>query len=195
MYGCIREDAKTQLKTKETETQIVHKNRIIKYFERGLNLEQKILYNLNFALSEYDTEKLIRNKRQKYLYKITNNLSTYPNSVSPIDFTSYFHLKSDKILKPKRKDDGIIDDLNQHTSTMFSMLGNIYKTEISKKYSSGILFKFVGMKSIYIPCKFIRFEEPKIKEEFSKSNVLEIYFEITNDTIVKFLSEKLSIWY
>lgn len=93
VYGT--ELAISQLKTKTTESTNTHfvPYRLIKYFEKGMNIGDKIFTNNNFIFSD-SIEKLYKYKSQKKIYSITNNLTIYPDGTI-IDFANWNRQKLD----------------------------------------------------------------------------------------------------
>ena len=77
-----------QLESKTTDIKCLHKNRLIKYFERGLNIDNLITSaKLNFVLDSTETEKIIKIRQQQKLYRDTWNLTrNSKNSTIPLDF-------------------------------------------------------------------------------------------------------------
>lgn len=65
-----------------------HKNRIIKYIERGVIGSNTIMDKYNFVLNDFDSEKYLMSKKQIKLYKLTYNLTRYPDG-EQIDFTKF----------------------------------------------------------------------------------------------------------
>lgn len=88
-----------QFESKKTSIKLIHKNRLIKYFERELDCEDLLLSNYNFVIDSADKEKFLKSKRERQLYNSTYNLTRYPNSFNLIDFTK---LSSDE---NKKKND------------------------------------------------------------------------------------------
>jgi hypothetical protein len=93
IYGT--ELAISQLGTKTTESTNTHcvPYRLIKYFEKGMNIGDKIFADDNFILSQL-TMKLHKQKRQNKIYAITNNLTIYPDGTQ-IDFVNWDKQKLD----------------------------------------------------------------------------------------------------
>lgn len=87
VYGT--ELAISQLGTKKTDSTNTHfiPYRLIKYFEKGMNIRDKIFSNGNF-ISSHLTIKLHKQKRQNKIYTITNNLTIYPDGTQ-IDFVNW----------------------------------------------------------------------------------------------------------
>lgn len=69
-----------------------HKNRIVKYIERGVVGSDTILDKYNFVLNDFDSEKYLIGKKQIKLYKLTYNLTRYPDG-EQIDFTKFNRAK------------------------------------------------------------------------------------------------------
>jgi hypothetical protein len=92
---CGTKTSISQLKTKMTNFTKTHyvPNRLIKYFEKGMNISDKIFTNDNFIFSD-SIEKLHKYKSQKKIYSITNNLTIYPDGTQ-IDFTNWNKHKLD----------------------------------------------------------------------------------------------------
>lgn len=65
-----------------------HKNRIIKYMERGVIESKTIMDKYNFVLNNFDSNKYLMSKKQIKLYKLTYNLTRYPDG-EQIDFTKF----------------------------------------------------------------------------------------------------------
>lgn len=93
VYGT--ELAISQLETKTTNSTNTHyvPHRLIKYFEKGMNIGDKIFTNGNFISSQL-TYKLYKQKRQNKIYVITNNLTIYPDGTH-IDFINWDREKLD----------------------------------------------------------------------------------------------------
>lgn len=187
-----------QFGTKNTDVKIIHKNRIIKYFERGLNLNDVLLSDHNFVIDDEEKHKIIKSNLQKKLYSSTYNLTRYPNDLTSqidfrnvdrnrIDMKSYFnctvnynkldnhefknnvnmfgafvdylHLKPNNILKNCEK-------INDKVSKKVK-IDNFKLHQISNS-NYGKLFTLLENSSIYIPCKFIKYE--KLTIELAKLN-------------------------
>jgi len=119
VYGT--ELAISQLETKTTDSTNTHfvPYRLIKYFEKGLNIGDKIFSNDNF-ISSLLTEKIYNYRRQHKIYIITNNLSIYPDGTH-IDFANWDKKKLDlgrkyfdkcKIYYTKPNNKEILSDVN-----------------------------------------------------------------------------------
>jgi hypothetical protein len=79
-----------QIKNNTSNLNIIkNKQRIIKYVERGVDLEHVLLSDFNFIMSKYISEKIIMTDKQKELYRLSGNLTKYPNSYDPIDFKAF----------------------------------------------------------------------------------------------------------
>lgn len=80
-----------QLETKKSNLHIkINKNRIIKYIERGVDLEYTLLSEDNFVLTHFAAEKIIKTDRQINLYRLTGNLTMYSNyNLERIDFKTF----------------------------------------------------------------------------------------------------------
>lgn len=89
VYG--NEHAIKSLQYKTTEIIKINPARIIKYYERNIISIYKIYDDIKyFVFGKYDTENYIKNKKQILLYKLTNNLTHYPNNPnSPIYFLEF----------------------------------------------------------------------------------------------------------
>jgi len=222
------QEANADLEFKETTIKELHKNRIIKYFERGINFTDIFsLSNKFFVLSNYDKEKLLKSKMQKSLYKITYNLSKYPNSVDTIDFNNfdkeqidlhdifgckvnyekvnnhdfkeninmfglfagYFHQKSEDILGKKLDlNEGIELNLKQPES---KFVIESYKLTCENSLVGWDKLVFENVRSVYVPCKFIKSEEIINKSE-NNLKILKIFFEIENCSVISFLKQQLN---
>lgn len=76
-----------------------HKNRIIKYMERGVLASKVIMDKYHFVLNYFDSNKYLMDKKQIKLYKLTYNLTRYPDGeqinfskfdIEKIKFSDYF---------------------------------------------------------------------------------------------------------
>jgi hypothetical protein len=85
-----------QFVTKKTTIKIMHKNRLIKYLERGLDCKDLLLKDYNFVINSEEKEKILKSHVQRKLYNSTYNLTRYPNELtSQIDFTKFLQNKID----------------------------------------------------------------------------------------------------
>lgn len=176
-------------KFKSIEINFFHKNRIIKYIERGIIDRNIMLEKYNWILNKHDTHKYISAKEQTKLYKSTYCLTRYYDG-EPIDFknfdknklnlyeifgcvVNYNKLYNHNFMEGidmfgsfaqymgNEKNELLLDleDLNENVSSRDYC--NFYKYElaIEKFYSNSKLFFIQGDSSIYIPCNFMRSEE------------------------------------
>ena len=76
---------------KKTSIIIKHKHRLIKYYERGLDISNLIWSDNNYIINNYDDDKIIKNKKQIQLYKSTYNLTKIivNKSYEYIDFLKF----------------------------------------------------------------------------------------------------------
>jgi hypothetical protein len=65
----------SQLHTNTTELYHKCKHRMIKYFERNLDIYSSVFTQGKYILNNYEIDKIINCDKQKYLYSSTNNLS------------------------------------------------------------------------------------------------------------------------
>lgn len=88
--------AKLQLESKTTELTQTHyvPYRLIKYFEKGMNIGDKIFKKNNFISSGLTLEYIAKWKAQKKIYSITNNLTIYPDGTQ-IDYANWDRTKLD----------------------------------------------------------------------------------------------------
>ena len=195
-----------------------HKNRIIKYMERGVIKNNVLMDNYNFVLNEFDSDKYIMSKKQIKLYKLTYNLTRYPDG-EQIDFTKFDMLKIkfldyfgccvnyDKLdnhnyiedvdmfgafvqyMNVEKAEDIIDDIILEKKSELYINLDN-YNFKINKNCGYNRLLSIEQEYSIYIPCDFISSE--LIEKDLNGNIVLKIIFEIKNKSVIKYLTTKLN---
>ena len=212
-----------QIKNKNTSINIIHKNRLIKYFEKGLDIEKIIYSDYNFILDSIESKKIVNTQKQKNLYKFTNNLTTeYLNPSVTLDFCKitkeqinfhdYFECKVnyDKFNNHEFKENvnmfgAFVDYLGLKPKSILNMSTeineNISNTNFEKikliNYKTsdyGLKYQIKNNNSLYAPCKFIRYNlfEKETEQGQKNINVVEIYFQITNENIIEYLTKKIN---
>ena len=207
-----------QFETKKTIVKILHKNRLIKYLDRGLNCKDLFLSNYNFIIHNEEKDKIIKSNLQKKLYNSTNNLTRYPNDLSSqINFTKFdkYHIDLSNYFGCRVNYDKLDNHEFKENVNMFGAFANYMQIEPNKilsksiKYDkcnnieidnfqlstntntqSGTLLSLYNS-SIYIPCKFIK------KEILSKDtinftqNIIKIFLELNEIEIINYLKYKI----
>jgi hypothetical protein len=197
-----------------------HKNRIIKYIERGIVSQNIMLEKYNWVLNEFDSNKYLSTKKQIKFYKLTYNLTRYADGeqiiFSKID-KSKFNLydlfgcnvnynKLDnhdfmegvdmfgafaQYMGVKKKEE-ILVDIENLNSSQSEKYYSIGKYELIRGKLCGIsnLYYMDREKSLYIPCNFIKNDE--IIHDNMNNKILKIYFEIKDHQIINYLKRKIN---
>lgn len=198
-----------------------NKNRIIKYMERGVIGSKSIMNKLNFVLNEFDSNKYLMGKKQIKLYKLTYNLTRYPDG-EQIDFTKFVRAKIN--FKDYFGCSVNYNKLDNHNfMENVDMFGAFAKYMGSKKVEDIINDKEIKINKIkskkYIKldnyvlklsrcCGYNRLfsiedensiyiscnflSSELIEKDTNENKILKIKFEINNESIIKYLTTKLN---
>jgi len=210
------------LNTKSKElikSKYFHKNRILKYIERGIVSENIMQTKYNWILNEYDSYKYLSTKKQIKFYKLTYNLSRYADgeqiNFSNIDKSKLnFHELFGCVVNYDKLDnhdfmEGVdmfgafaqymgtqkeeiltnIENINSNESDKYYCITK-YNLKHTKRCGYNNLYYLDGEKSIYIPCNFIKYEQ--IIHDTMNNKILKIYFEIVNNNIINYLKSKIN---
>lgn len=192
------------------------KNRILKYIERGVINKNPILDTYNFVLNQYDSEKYLKYKKQIKLYKLTNNLTIYPDG-EIIDLAKLCKKKLDSIIHLEfgcnicHNVDDLKNDfkmygkfvnyihlkkINKNNEQLNVTLSgkyiniNVNRLSLYRTYRDNKLFSLEDENSIYIPCNFISSE--KIEKDINGNKIIKIKFNIYDKKVIKYLTKKLN---
>ena len=185
-------DTIEQFETKKTIVKILHKNRLIKYLDRGINCKDLLLSNYNFLIHDEEKAKIIKSNLQKKLYNSTYNLTRYPNDLSSqinftkfnknrIDLSNYFgcRVNYDKLDNHEFRENvnmfgSFVNYMHIKPNEILSKsikYDKCYNIEIDNRQfhtnsdsSLGTLLSLYNS-SIYVPCKFIK-KEILLKEYY-----------------------------
>ncbi len=168
-------------KTHETQyIPHIHKNRIIKYFERGI-IKHNILFDNkyhNWILKKQDTENYLSEKMQKNIYKKTQNLTKYLNGTQ-IDFNKFIsnQLDLNDIFNCTINYNKTFNNRNfVENMDMFGKFTDYFnKTKYEILKSSSIYEKSVSMTTDIYNCNYIHDVNKKYMYEKNKFYQLHMY--------------------
>ena len=213
------DEAIKNLKSNTTRPININPNRIIKYYERGIKFDNIFNNSHLYVLDSEDTTKIIKNKKQIKLYQQTMNLTKLPNELAcQVDFTNfpkdkidlhdYFGCKInyDKLNNHEFKEGvnmfgAFTDYLNIKPSDIINTEDfkdksdkhfvnySITKLKYTHQYQNGCIHCFNNEESLYLYGKFIKFEDIELN---NFNDHKKIYFEIDNDNIIEYLTNRIN---
>ena len=172
----------SQFDTNTTELYHKSKHRMIKYFERNLDIYSDVFTQGKYILNSFESDKIISYDKQKYLYSSTNNLSDcikLKEQIKDIFSCTTINIKSFEFITDEINMFGNFQNYLQHQDNSFeseivTMLkkpnNNFFDKFDSKNYEIETIdikvdkynnwhkshnFIIKNYNSFYIPCEFV----------------------------------------